>query len=162
MTLDTDDLRFEALYGTEFGTRYAWKEPNGDLEGRIHYYHSSEMQYHLHFVAVTPGDERVMAIAAVQQHPYAAGELWLQYVSVAPEYRNHGLARKLFRQAVEYAADQGKTLELSRLSDDGEAYLPNMIREAQRDHPGVLTRIPPDLVIPTDEIDEDVAAPAGP
>ena len=154
MTEAVAEIRYEQIFGDEFGSRYAFQAHHADIEERLKYFYTNYMSNHLHFVAVS-GNEKVVGIAAVQQNPYQDLQLWLPYVTVDTEFRNQGIGRKLFEQAVKYAADEGKELELSTVMDDGLLYLANSIRDAQRSHPGVLTRIPPELRVEPDEALQD-------
>lgn len=151
--LDTE-YRFESWFGMEFGDQYVFKPLNSDLAARIRYFHSEYMSDQLHLIAVAP-DDLVVGVAALQQNPSDEGELWLQYVSVDPDHRGKGLGRKLFAEAIAHAHEQGRSVELSRFEDDGLLYLSRVTQDLQLEYPGVMTRIPADLMV-VDEISEAV------
>lgn len=109
---------------------------NRDLFDRIKYLNVSEMQKEDHFVCHT-AEGKIIADLAIQQSPYETDVIWLKHVSVDPKYRNQGIASELMRRCFEHMSNEGKTLELSSLSEEGKAYLPALIRRLRSEYPEV-------------------------
>ncbi len=77
-------IKYEQIFGNEFGSRYAFQAHHADIEERIKYFHASYLSKHMHFVAMT-GEGKVVGLAAVQQNPYQDLQLWLPYVCAAAD-----------------------------------------------------------------------------
>ena len=146
MKSPTPKIRFKKIYGVDFGWKYAFQAQNADIETRLKYFYGSEVDDHMHFAYI---DENgvVIALAALQQNPYDDSELWFMYITVDPNYRGKGYGKNLFMKAVAFAESKSKTLHLSILSECGRLHLSRTIQAVQRSHPGLLTRIPEDLIV---------------
>ncbi|ANT62919.1 hypothetical protein AYJ57_20785 (plasmid) [Salipiger sp. CCB-MM3] len=77
-------IKYEQIFGDEFGSRYAFQAHHADIEERLKYFHGGYISQHMHFVAVA-SEGKVVGISAVQQSPYEDHVLWLPYVCAATD-----------------------------------------------------------------------------
>jgi GNAT superfamily N-acetyltransferase len=101
----------------------------------IRYFDFREAEREAHIVKYVDG--QIAGIAGVQQNPYNANELWIKFVSVAPEYRQQGIAGELVEGILEYAEQRDYTVKRSSPTEMGAAYLPSVWKRATAKYPNV-------------------------
>jgi predicted GNAT family acetyltransferase len=75
----------------------------------------------------------IVGIAKMQQSPYHSDVLWLMSVSVDNKRKGEGFSKKLLTEVFAYAKRNGKKIELSKYTHEGEERLKHQIGElAQR------------------------------
>lgn len=78
------------------------------------------------------GPRHCAGLLEVETSPYDAHDLWLLYVSVAPEHQRQGIAARMLEGLIEHVRSTGQRLVLSRFTDEGKAKLkPSLLRRLQ-------------------------------
>lgn len=108
------------------------------IANNIDYFDFRESEREAHIVKRVDG--KVAGVAGVQQNPYNENELWVKFVSVAPEYRQQGIAGELVEGILEYAEQWGYVVKRSSPTDMGAAYLPSVWKRVVAKYPNVTVK----------------------
>lgn len=71
--------------------------------------------------------DKVIGMVELQKSPYNDEVLWLDFISVDPEYKNRGIGKKLSTMMCEFLAEKDFKIERSRPSDEGLQYIKGVI-----------------------------------
>lgn len=78
--------------------------------------------------------DRVIGMVELQKSPYDSNVIWLDFLSVAPEYKNKGIGKKLAYEMCNFLKDKPWSLERSRPSDEGLKYIKSIIDNLVEKH----------------------------
>jgi GNAT superfamily N-acetyltransferase len=81
---------------------------------------------------------KIVGDLALQKIPHEEDAFWIQHVTVDPEYRNQGVAKRMLWKAAEYALEAGCRLESSSFSRAGADYLLRTIDAINDEHPDLI------------------------
>lgn len=84
---------------------------------------------------ITDKRNTIIAAASVMPNPRNAQRLWVLGVSVDARHRQQGHATTLLRGIFTHAAERKLTVELSRFSEDGQAYLAPLVSRLHAELP---------------------------
>lgn len=73
--------------------------------------------------------DKIVGMVELQKSPYNDDVLWLDFISVDPEYKNRGIGKKLSSMMCEFLVEQDLKIERSRPSDEGLQYIKSVIDE---------------------------------
>lgn len=112
---------------------------NGENVRRLHYL--SEVAYHdqTHFTLSL--GRRIIGVGGVQVNPYNPSQLWMQHVSVEPQFQGNGYARQILTGIYEYAAKNNLKVVPSSFSKMGQR-LKHIHNELDARYPQAASGIP--------------------
>lgn len=71
--------------------------------------------------------DKIVGMIQLQKSPHEENVLWLNFISVDPEYKNKGIGKQLSQNMCKFLSDKPWSLERSRPSDDGVKYIKSII-----------------------------------
>jgi GNAT superfamily N-acetyltransferase len=104
-----------------------------DLHERLRYVDRTEL-WNTHFATQDPmtyhvaiQGKLIVGWASLRESPYQKDTLWLQGLSVDPEYRNKGIAKQLVTTIAKQAVTEKQTIEVSGYTYMGNKFLKPVI-----------------------------------
>ena len=114
---------------------------NAGMYKRLRYLDSLCAPNQTHFV-ITTSDHQVVAVGSIRPSHLMKGQLILDHVSVDPEFKNQGCAKKIVRSIFAYAQDNGYILTPSRFEEEGMKYLAPTMAKLHREFPALPINYP--------------------
>jgi ribosomal protein S18 acetylase RimI-like enzyme len=81
------------------------------------------------FFSVVEVGEKIVGLAELEQQTDNPQNLWIQFISVDPEFQDQGYASKLMEEVFRFAKENNKSLETSLYSKDGYLKLKPKMKE---------------------------------
>lgn len=122
---------------------YILRIANKDVSKRLKYFPvgiSCCQQDILAFIEMP--SRKIIAATGMQQSLFDPNVVFTNFISVDPDYRKMGFARKLVRNRFIWMRDnyKGKTLELSDFTAMGAIFIKPLIDELSKDYPSVIVK----------------------
>lgn len=108
--------------------------------GKIKYYNGvpygqKNMEYYFILATVKAPSEhdsnfivdKIVGMVELQKSPHDANVIWLDFLSVDPEYKKRGIGKRLAYEMCNFLKDKPWSLERSRPSDEGIKYIKSII-----------------------------------
>lgn len=85
-------------------------------------------------------NKKAIGVAGIRHSPEEKNVIWMTFLSVDPEFRGQGVAKKLAEMVFEYAKAHNQRIRLSSYSEMGEAYLRKVFDHLKTQYPEIAVK----------------------
>lgn len=85
-------------------------------------------------------NKKAIGVAGIRHSPEEKNVIWMTFLSVDPEFRGQGVAKKLAEMVFEYAKAHNQRIRLSSYTEMGEAYLRKVFDHLKTRYPEIAVK----------------------
>lgn len=85
-------------------------------------------------------NKKAIGVAGIRHSPEEKNVIWMTFLSVDPEFRGQGVAKKLAEMVFEYAKAHNQRIRLSSYTEMGEAYLRKVFDHLKTQYPEIAVK----------------------
>lgn len=85
-------------------------------------------------------NKKAIGVAGIRHSPEEKNVIWMMFLSVDPEFRGQGVAKKLAEMVFEYAKAHNQRIRLSSYTEMGEAYLRKVFDHLKTQYPEIAVK----------------------
>lgn len=129
---------YRQLAGDDFYTDFVDKDETA--RARLKYLSSGWRDITSEIDLTAIKNKKAIGVAGIRHSPEEKNVIWMMFLSVDPEFRGQGVAKKLAEMVFEYAKAHNQRIRLSSYTEMGEAYLRKVFDHLKTQYPEIAVK----------------------